>query len=880
MADLTVDELRQMLKEALGTGNSAPPPPPAPGPAPAPAANNEPAWGILNTLIQKVDALITAITGSKMAETASKTSQVATAVIGLKDASNLASGAITNLAGKIPGIGTALEKAGVDLNEYLKIAREGTQIGVGQGNAADLQERAFKAGFKNVQEYLDYLKENYNNSLRTIGKSAEDSSQKLALVQQKVVNSVEGQNMLKRGLISPDQLAKIAGIAAEGKSAMLRSDEGRQHLAEETARLALKIEAQSQITGESTNKIIADNKARAETAEEQIRLQTLTNDNQRLQYIQNQQLMATQGKSMQDVMATIYTGGRLSKDQQAMLQAATGGRGGQLIQLIREQKRTSGLAAEDPRRIEADRRLADFTAKMSAYQASPQFARYINTTSNDAQRNAGLTLQRENKEKGPIKAIMDESQVTPAEARRRAIEYGLQQGRGFRQEGLTEKEQIPNVGAKPYETLFEANEQARKTVVAAAQEINKMNNALGRNTQALDDLRTLLIPIAGPTNQTQQQRDEMVREFFHGRPGANGPGIDPATGKPIEGTAPVVVQTPSVTVQSTGPVNVQTKPEGGRAHGTKGETGFDAEPKDAVLQIHKGETVLTPEQKEGMIKDSANSIFDKILGKKNSRDSEDQDVRYQQVDKNDPEFVKMRLANEAERAERAKFMRSREVADPMYAGGKRFETYDIREEEAKLKEKAAAQSRGPISIADIQKEMASGLSQEAAQQAVEARLDKAAALKELELKKENIPKVEIPKVSSSIKDPSQIKTPRIDLSYASRAEKMLGEQTQGIFGNLRTAFAKRQQQMGPNITEEFKNYQPKSVTVTPAGQPAPPPAVPKIEAKENVTIKDLNDQLMMLNKSIAQLVHSSTATNTFAEQHIRVTKKLSGNRFG
>lgn len=851
------------IADAMGgrRNSAAPSPTPAPAPA-APPENNAAATSLLNTLIQKFDALITAITGSKTAGAVSELSQVAIAVGGLKDASNLASGAITNLAGKIPIFGTALEKAGVDLNEYLKIARAGNQQGVGQGNAADLQERAIKSGFKNVQDYLDYLKESYNNSLRTIGKSAEDSSQKLGLVQQQTLNSQEGQNMVKRGLINPDQLAKIVGIAAEGKSQMLQSAEGRKQLAEEAGRLALKIEAQTKITGESTDKIIADNRDRAATAEEQLRLQSLTNDNQRLQYTQNQQMMAGQGKSMQDVMATIYTGGRLTKDQQSMLQTATGGRGGQLIQLIREQKRTSGLAAEDPRRIEADKRLKDFTANMNAYQSSPEFARRANTTSNEAQRRDALTIQRENKEKGAQQAVMNESKVTPAEANRRINEIALQQGRGYRQEGLTGKEQVPNVGARPYETLFEANEQARKTVGSVATEINKLNNSLGRNTEALDGLRTILNPVAGPKGQTQEERDAMVRERIRGKPGNTGApaGTDPATGKPKS-----------------------------RAHGTKGETGLDAEPKDAVLQIHKGETVLTPEQKDGMIKDSANSVFDKILGKKNDRDPANQDVRYKQVDPNDPAIVKMREERKAEEAERAKYTRTREVSDPMYKGGKRWETYDIREEEAKQKEAAAAKITPP----EVQKQLTVDVPKVVAptKPAQDTTLatpkvvapakpnqDAALAAQNAELKK-----YAAQGDTMGSAEPGRIRwkneNGKLQKTYENQAEKMLSEQTQGAFGNLRTAVAKRQQQTGPNITDEFKNYQPKA-TITPAGQEPVKPAAPKIETKENVTLKDLNDQLMMLNKSIAQLVQSSTTNGSFAEQQIRATKKLSGNRFG
>lgn len=844
MADITREELQRMLTDILrpnGPANSA-------APDAAPAAAPAPASGLLNTLIQKVDALITAITGSKTAEKLSDASQVALAVTGLKDASNLASRAINDLAGSVPVFGRALKAAGVDLNEYLKIAQQGSQIGVGQGNASELQERALQSGFKNVQEYLDYLKQNYNNSMRTIGRTAEDSSKKLADVAARASGTNEGQNLLKRNLITSDQLAQIAGIAAEGKSSMLKEAAGRQELAEETAKLATMMQANAQVTGVSVDQQLRNRKESQTNSNDQLRMQALTNDQQRLQYTQNKALLEGQGKAMQDLTSTIYSGGRLSRDQQQLLQAATGGRGGQYIQAVREQRQTAGLAAEDPRRIEANKRLQDIVAQMSVYQASPEFARRAQTTSNADQQRAMGTLQEQNTEKYAIRNIMQESQVTPAEARRRATEMGLQQGRGFKQEGLYDKEQVPNVGAKPFEVLAEANEQARKTVVAVATEINKMTSALGNNTTALDGLRTAMTPLAGPKDQTQQQRTDMVRDMFNGKPGSTGapPGTDPVTGKPL------TVQTPAVNVQSSGPVNVTTTTpapapapaptttpapttapvEGTRGKGTYGETGATAEIKDVVAQLHKGETVLTPDQRENMIKDSANAAFDKLLGKKAVNGTEDQNVRYENVDKNDPVFVKMRQDNEAREAERVKFTRSREVADPMYEGGKRFETYDIREEAAKLKEKQAADS-----------------------------------------------KIKLPE-PKIINDPAQIKTPKIDSSYTTRAEQMLENQTQGIFSNLRSAVAKRQQQMSPNITDEFKNYQPRTATVTPVSQPAEPISQPKFESRETVTIKDLNDQLMMLNKSIAQLVQSSTVNGTFAEQQIRVTKKLSGNRFG
>lgn len=818
------------LANAIRGGNSSAPQSAAPttAAAPATAPAGLPTAGLINTLIDAFNKLTAAITGSKLAEKGSETTQIATAVGGLKDASDLASGALSKLASEIPYLGTALKKLNLDLNEELKIARAGGQIGVGQGNAADLRERALAAGFKSVQDYIEYLRSSYGNSLRTIGKTAEDSSQKLGEVAQKASQTREGQNLLTRNLITSDQLAQIAGIAAEGKSAMLKSEEGRQALAEETAKLALKMDANAKVTGVSVDQQIKNRRDSQNETKEQFRMQMLTNDQQRMQYTQNKTLLEGQGKAMQDVTATIYAGGRISKEQQQLLQAATGGRAGQYIQAVREQKRTSGLAAEDPRRIEANKRLETMVANMSAYQASPEFARRAETTSNADQIQAFKTLQEQNTEKYAIRNIMQESNVTPMEAKRRAEEFGLQQGRGYRQEGLYAEKQVPNVGAKTNEMMAEANEQVRKTSVSLAGEFNRLNNSLGRSSEELEKFRQYLNVIAGPKGQTQEERNAMVREYVGGitstAGGSGVPGTDQA-GRPIAVTTPSVnVNANNVNVQptTTQPVPATTPsattpaPETSRGKGTYGETGATAEIKDVVAKLHKGETVLTPDQRENMITDSANAMFDKILGKKNSKDFANQNVQ-------DTE------ANQA----------------------------------AKLKAKLDSESKTPISVESIQAEMAKGLTQAAAQQLVTSRRDD-----------------DVSKKSASVNNPAQIKISKVDKSYASQAESMMEGQIQGVFGNLRSAVAKRQQQMSPNITDEFKNYQPKTATVTPVSQPTVQVEQPKFEARETVTLKDLNDQLMMLNKSIAHLVQTSSATTNFAEQQIRVTKKLSGNRFG
>jgi hypothetical protein len=59
----------------------------------------------------------------------------------------------------------------------------------------------------------------------------------------------------------------------------------------------------------------------------------------------------------------------------------------------------------------------------------------------------------------------------------------------------------------------------------------------------------------------------------------------------------------------------EKKPETGRAGGTLGETGMAVEPKDIMALLHKGETVLTPEQQKTLISNVRSDAMAEVLNK-------------------------------------------------------------------------------------------------------------------------------------------------------------------------------------------------------------------------------------------------------------------------
>lgn len=841
LAQDSIDALAQALR---GGNSAAPNPQPTATPSPGPVQDINP---IVATLKEVADKLATvagwmAKQGGVDTEKLKGVPEAATGVLALKDSSYGASKAIDLFASKVPVLGAMMDVTGLSLTKLLKLSQEGTKLGVGQGDPTALMKQAGAAGFKDADQMLDFFRQNYSNNMRLIGRNADDALQKYGDFAQKTLATDLGKRLINTNIYNADDIAKIAAIAAAGKTDMLRDPEGRRALAEKTGELAAKIDAQSKITGESRDAIIQNMLATQNSTKAQLEMQALSNDQERQNYLKNQQMFDGMGKDMQNVVGTIYAGGRLSKEQKATLQAATGGRGGQLIQLLREQRRTAGLADNDPMKIEADRKLREFMAGMNEYQKSQLFAQQAITTGNDRIRQAAFNAAEQNKIAPGQAATQRQQGVTAPQAYDRQINEALQNLRGYRQEGMYmgPGRQVPTYGAELYKELNSANEQVRKNAASAADALHKYNSELARNTDLLNDVRKANEAIAGrPKTQEENNKavkdalDEAIRSTMNPG-GATVPGTNPIGGVPNN-----AIITPKT-----------------RGTGTLGETGLATEPKDDIVKIHKGETVLTPDQKNDMIKDSANAAIDKMLGKSNPRDPENQEVRYKNVDKNAPEFVEMRRQIEAERAERAKYTRTREVNDPFYKGGKRWETYDIREEEAKQK---AATEATPVTP----------------------------------------PKPEVPKVESTTSSQNTVQNQYADLRNFAKQRKA-GKSGEGAANEVNKAvigmLSEIQSKMGigesaaldkvkgkifgnSSVAQQFKDFQPKVPTPPAVATEAAKAVDTKMVPKETVTLKDLNDQLIQLNSNIKQLVSHGSATAQFAEQQVKATKGLSGNRF-
>lgn len=819
--------------------------------------------------------------------------QVATGFTGVIKASDAFKTSLTTLAGFVPGFGTALGKAIDTLDKFRTTGNEANKIGVGQLDIARLQLESQKAGFDDAQEYIQFLSKTAGNSLKNIAGSNELSSQKFLKFAEKVQDQQVIKDLKANTGMSPQEIARIAAVAAGGKTTQLNTDKGREELAARTANLANQIDRLSQTSGKYREDIIAEMEAKNKSARGQMELGALRNDAERDQYQKTQISINGMGKSMQDITGTIMAGGYLDEKARTTLQVATGGRSGQYMQAVRDQRRTANLSDDDPAKRAAQKRLDDEIAKANAYQTSKQFYQRALTTQDRGQRDAAEQLQADNAEKAGQAAEQRASGLGPEAARRKQqAQYGDAAKFGVLQEMSGLPAGAPgsaNEGARTTQLLNEAYEAARVNAIGATNEIKKWNDELGRSPEKLKPIRDFFEFMFGPLSETTDEAIKRQADSIKKLKDSVVPAADP-NAKPKAET------------------DKKLKPlreaEGKRAHGTLGEIGQVTEPKDIIAKLHKGETVVTPEQLKNLLSGSASNAISEVMksattnmpkeggidvgkitsglkeitttissvsgGGSTTRSTVENDdakaakkeleaVKAQfQTEKNDIRAqVKGNLGPDAKHIDIMRAMRDNPEAKALEAR--------MQEATAKLSERVSAGTTTKtvtepgaksVSITDIQKNIAQGMSQTDAQKKAELGINKEKINSPLTMFESMFDKLfsnknkgddgtKINNATESSIDKIKINdatTPTID----SVSNKLSDSKTE-LESNLDTE---------PEIIELDSNQQ-----------------------SNPVGLNDLNEQLIQLNTSIRQLIqHSAESVETAAKQ-VKATKSLSGNRF-
>lgn len=847
MADLDPEVLKQSLADVLraSQSNSA-----APTASPSAAGTSELTGiaGTLKTIADSLNGILQKIGSSTFGTkdlNATDLTTVPVAIMGLKNASDAAAGAINKLATSVPVIGSTLGKFVGNLNEVISENRRAGQQGVGQGNYFEATGQAQRAGFDNLSDQLKYLNENYNNGMRVIGKTADESNRRLSDLQEKTINSKQGQELINNGLLSQTQLAKIAGLTAAGKTDQLRTEEGRAALAEQAVKLASQMQALTDVTGMSVDQQIAQTQQLQNNTETQLQMQAMRSDAERQNLTKNQLLFGGFGEKMQNIIGTIQAGGRLTPEQQMYLTASTGGRGGQLIGLLREQQRTAGLADTDPAKIAANKALQEFKDGMSRYQNTPEFARMALQTSNPELRSA-LMEAAKNKERGALSAVQRETGLPAPEAGRVMREgYGQARQRGERQEGVLMQEPIKNYAQQFFRPFNEAAEGARKNTAALAGELGKLTTELGNSQKVLSTMRGAGEFIGGPVGRTQAEANDwakntvgsVVDTVMGKRGGATPTSVNaaglavttpnvvvdkpasitingapaampatPATPAPSTPTPTPPAATPATPAARTGPDErlrpATPAPGQTRGKGTLGETGFALEAADGWRFTHKGETTATNEQLANLMQNSKSLAISDMLSN-------------------------LQTATQGKKVEPSGLNLS-----------SIFEKFNTTVS-------SIVSSKPEVKLPSVEKEA-----------------------------------ITPPDVTNVIPKP-QIPTTE---TIPSKIDDMVSSIKDSFGGfNLNEKFANitAPSDIGiPNISQEFQDFftppeieKPKE---TESAIPVPPES---LEMSDKITIKDLHDVLNQLNTGIKQLVANSAETVSLSEKQIGATRKLSGNRF-
>ena len=830
--------------------------------------------------------------------------QLATGFLGVVKASEAFTTSLTTLAGYVPGFGTALGKAIGVLDQFRTVGNEANKIGVGQLDTARLQLEAQKAGFNNAQEYIQFLSKTAGNSLKNLAGSNELSSQKFLKFAEKVQDQKLVKDLKGQVGMGPEEIARIAAVAAGGKTTQLDTAKGQEELAAKTATLANQINRLSQTSGKYREDIIAEMELRNKSARGQMELGALRNDAERDQYQKTQISINGMGKSMQDITGTIMAGGYLDPKAQTTLQVATGGRSGQYMRAVRDQRRTANLSDDDPAKRAAQKRLDDEIAKANAYQTSKQFYQRALTTQDPDQKAAAEQLQADNVEKAGQAAERRATGLSPEETRRK---QQAQYGDALKDGKLQEMSGLPagapgadNFAARPAQVLNQAYEAARVNAIGATNEIKKWNDELGKSPEKLKPIIAFFELMFGPMSQTASEAIKRQEDNVKKVKNAVLPEQESAETK----------QKLEDEIKKHGLPTKNT-----RAHGTLGETGQVTEPKDIISKLHKGETVVTPEQLKNLLSGSASNAISEVMksatnmpkeggidvgkitsglkeitttissvtgGGSTTRSTVENDdakaakkeleaVKAQfQTEKNDIRAqVKSNLGPDAKHTDIMRAMRDNPQAKALEAR--------MQEATAKLSERVNAGTTSKtvtepgaksVSITDIQKNMAQGMSQPEAQKKAELKADlRTSAPKELGINKEKIssPLTVFESMFDKLfSNKSKVDdTTKINNAAESSIDKIkINDATTPTIDSVSNKLADNKKELTADLDIE--------------------PEINQLDSNQRSTpvgLNDLNEQLIQLNTSIRQLIQHSAESVETAVKQVKATQGLSGNRF-
>jgi hypothetical protein len=752
--------------------------------------------------------------------------QLASGFLNVRDASDAAKTSLNAVAAGAEKAFGVLGKVAAEsfkfIDEYRELGNQANKIGIGQLDYAQLTAEAQKAGYRNGKDYIEQLAKTSGNSLKTIDQSNELSSRKFLDFAKDVQGTPQAQKLKGLAGVSREEIAQIAAIAAGGKTTQLNSKEGREDLIAKTAEMSNNINRLSTVTGQDRGQIIASMQEYNKSARGQLELQAVGNDQTRDALQASRLATAGLGQTMQGITSTIIAGGALNKDQRTQLQVSTGGRAGQYMRAARDVRRTAGLAEDDPQKIAAEERMKSEVARANAYQNSKQFAQRALTTQDPNQKAAYERAQAENTQKFGQGATQRATGLSPEEAQRaQLVGLGDAAISGRTQEGRDRPYGAPgtqNEGARAAQALNSVYESAAMNAASASGELSRLNKELGQSPEKINAVRETLERVFGK-NTNQDESDKRLKD---------------AGNKIVETVAPGQSKESAARMKAAGEGPTRDK----REHGTLGEIGQVSEPKDVVAKLHKGETVVTPDQLKNLLSGSASNAISDVMKSATNKQPASGGLDVSKITGGLKEITTT-------------------ISSVTGGGSTTRSTVENDDAKAAKKELEAVKAQFQNEKNEIRAQVKGNLGADAKPMDVVRAMRDNPQAKALEARMQEVTSNLSARVSAGTKINTATE-PGINRTTINDSST---ESVESISSKL--SAVKNNKLAAESEETEYATEEPNFE-----------------EQSSKVGLNDLNEQLIQLNTSIRQLIEHSAETVETASKQVKATKRLSGNRFG
>ena len=504
-----------------------------------------------------------------------------------------ASGATTVLNGLASGVkAVGLEGFGNALGTYGKALLDNKaqldaagKIGLGGNDIGAFNRQAKDAGLS-TQEFTQTIQES-KGSIGGLTGSAYRTGDVFSKLAADVRTSDTGRNFQALGGTTKE-LADITALSVMNARKLDLSRQEDQLKAKIAAQeLAQQITETSLATGVSRDAIIAGTKAELEKPKTAMAMAQMSEE-QRKAFEKTQASLVTLGPSVQNLATEIMTGGARTKDAKDTL-AALGAPGIELQQALLRQKN----ASTEVEKAEAARAVEKAKADINGLMAQKSYNDQAQTgTSAVAQQMVKLYGENQSLNSAAAAAKENQNNFEKGQQAQQDESRARMAGQKVDKEGkpvVDEKgKAVAEEGQQATRLVNELNARTKDQAAGLMNNIEKANNAFFKTPEAVANANKALDTLVGPRQNvkeaTENQASKMndVKDLLKDT-------VNSVTGGKTSVPAPQVQRDASGNIAPPG-----------RDGGTLEKTGSPVEPNDAIVKIHKGETVLTPDATKNM----------------------------------------------------------------------------------------------------------------------------------------------------------------------------------------------------------------------------------------------------------------------------------------